>query len=155
MARQYTRVPMLHEPRDGSAGAALAHLTTVVRRKTGRSVHRWISERRMTGARKLLRETDLTVEAVAARTGYRQPSFFVKHLRRDHTVTPTAWHQTRATTQPAGPAHMPRSGRPGAVPEVDGAAGEPVRAKQFQFRMGPAGERALAASADDGNQEQP
>lgn len=81
-------------------GLTPGHLTTVVRRKTGRSVQRWITERRMAEARKLLRETDLTVEAVAARAGYRQPSFFIKHFRRDHTLTPAAWrHRTRAATQ--------------------------------------------------------
>jgi AraC family transcriptional regulator, transcriptional activator of pobA len=78
-------------------GLTPGHLTTVVRRKTGRSVQRWITERRMAEARKLLRETDLTIETVAARTGYRQPSFFIRHFRRDHTVTPAAWrHQIRA-----------------------------------------------------------
>jgi AraC-like DNA-binding protein/quercetin dioxygenase-like cupin family protein len=72
-------------------GLTPGHLTTVVRRKTGRSVQRWITERRMAEARRLLRETGLTVEAVAARTGYRQPSFFIKQFRRDHAVTPAAW----------------------------------------------------------------
>ena len=87
-------------------GLTPGHLTTVVRRKTGRSVQRWITERRMAEARKLLRETDLTVEAVAAHTGYRQPSFFIKHFRRDHTVTPAAWrHRIRAATQPTPPTH--------------------------------------------------
>jgi AraC-like DNA-binding protein len=73
------------------AGLTPGHLTTVVRRKTGRSVQRWITERRMAQARRLLRETDLTIEAVATRTGYRQPSFFIKQFRRDHMVTPAAW----------------------------------------------------------------
>lgn len=97
-----------HEPISLAAVAAAVgltpgHLTTVVRRKTGRSVHRWITERRMTEARRLLRETDLTVEAVALRVGYRQPSYFIKHFRRDHTVTPAVWRQhTRAS---------PRSGQ--------------------------------------------
>ena len=72
-------------------GLTPGHLTTVVRRKTGRSVQRWITERRMAEARRLLRETDLTVEAVAARTGYRQASFFIRQFRRDHAVTPAAW----------------------------------------------------------------
>jgi AraC family transcriptional regulator, transcriptional activator of pobA len=79
------------------AGLTPGHLTTVVRRKTGRSVQRWITERRMAEARRLLRETGLTVEAVAARTGYRQPSFFIKQFRRDHAVTPATWRkQARA-----------------------------------------------------------
>src|SRR5829696_9706417 len=39
-------------------------LTTVVRRKTGRTVQEWIAERRMAEARRLLVETDLAVEEV-------------------------------------------------------------------------------------------
>ena len=77
-----------------TVGLTPGHLTTVVRRKTGRSVGRWITERRMGEARRLLRETDLSVEAVATRTGYRHPSFFIKHFRRGHTVTPAAWRRT-------------------------------------------------------------
>jgi AraC-like DNA-binding protein/quercetin dioxygenase-like cupin family protein len=81
-------------------GLTPGYLTTLVRRKTGRSVQRWITERRMASARTLLRETDLTVEAVAARTGYRQPGLFIKHFRRDHAVTPAAWRrQTRARSE--------------------------------------------------------
>ena len=50
---------------------------------------------------RLLRETDLTIEAVAANVGYRQPSYFIKHFRRDHTVTPAIWRRhTRASNQP-------------------------------------------------------
>jgi AraC family transcriptional regulator, transcriptional activator of pobA len=85
-----------------AVGLTPGHLTTVVRRKTGRSVQRWITERRMAQARRLLRETDLTVEAVAAQVGYRQPSYFIKHFRRDHTVTPAVWRrQMRAPRRAA------------------------------------------------------
>jgi AraC family transcriptional activator of pobA len=41
---------------------SLGHLTTVVKRKTGRAVQEWIAERRMAQARRLLIETDLSVE---------------------------------------------------------------------------------------------
>lgn len=82
-------------------GLTPGHLTTVVRRKTGRSVQRWITERRMAEARRLLRETNLPIEAVAARVGYRQPSYFIKHFRRDHTVTPATWRRrARSTNAP-------------------------------------------------------
>jgi AraC family transcriptional regulator, transcriptional activator of pobA len=76
-----------------AVGLTPGHLTTVVRRKTGRSVQRWITERRMAQARKLLRETDLTIEVVAATVGYRQPSYFIKHFRRDHALTPAVWRR--------------------------------------------------------------
>lgn len=92
-----------------SLGLTPGHLTTVVRRKTGRSVQRWITERRMAEARQLLRQTDLTVEAVAIRVGYRQPSFFIKHFRRDHAVTPATWRRrTRLFDTPGAP-NAPRS----------------------------------------------
>jgi AraC-like DNA-binding protein/quercetin dioxygenase-like cupin family protein len=83
-----------------AVGLTPGHLTTVVRRKTGRTVQRWIIERRMAQARTLLRQTDLTVEAIAARTGYRQPSYFIKHFRRDHTVTPAAWRRKARASNP-------------------------------------------------------
>jgi AraC family transcriptional activator of pobA len=83
-------------------GLTPGYLTTVVRRKTGRSLQRWITERRMDQARRLLRETDLTIEDIAASVGYRHPSFFIRHFRRDHTVTPAVWRrQTRAANRPA------------------------------------------------------
>ena len=77
-----------------AVGLTPGHLTTVVRRKTGRSVQRWITERRMAEARALLRETNLPVEAIATRAGYRQPSYFIKHFRRDHMVTPAIWRRS-------------------------------------------------------------
>lgn len=84
-----------------AVGLTPGHLTTVVRRKTGRSVQRWITERRMAESRRLLRETDLTVEAVAACVGYRHPSYFIKHFRRGHAVTPGAWRRrSRVAHQP-------------------------------------------------------
>lgn len=43
------------------------HLTTVVRQRTGRTVLEWITERRMTEARRLLAQTDLSVREVGLR----------------------------------------------------------------------------------------
>jgi AraC family transcriptional activator of pobA len=91
-----------------SVGLTPGHLTTVVRRKTGRTAQQWITQRRMSEARTLLRETDLTVEAIATRTGYRQPSFFIKQFRRDHTVTPATWRR-QARTSMRGLSPPPRA----------------------------------------------
>jgi AraC-like DNA-binding protein len=69
------------------------HLTTVVRRKTGRTVQEWIAERRMVEARRLLVETDFSVEEVGRRVGYGDPSYFVRSFRRTHGTTPLAWRR--------------------------------------------------------------
>ena len=50
-------------------GLSPGHLTTVVRRRTGRAVQQWITERRMQEARRLLTETDLTVAASPGGSG--------------------------------------------------------------------------------------
>ncbi|MDW5324358.1 AraC family transcriptional regulator [Plantactinospora sp. KLBMP9567] len=75
------------------------HLTTVVRRKTGRTVQQWIAQRRMQQARLLLTETDLTVAAISRRVGYPDVSYFIKRFRADHGVTPGQWRDTALPTR--------------------------------------------------------
>ena len=69
------------------------HLTTVVRRRTGRTVGQWITERRMREARRLLADTDLTVGEVAGRVGYRDPGYFTRRFRAEHGVAPGEWRR--------------------------------------------------------------
>jgi AraC-like DNA-binding protein len=69
------------------------HLTTVIRRKTGRTVQEWIAERRMAEARRLLVETDLAVEEIGRRVGYRDPGYFMRSFRRVHGTTPLGWRR--------------------------------------------------------------
>ncbi|MGH2893813.1 MAG: helix-turn-helix transcriptional regulator, partial [Solirubrobacteraceae bacterium] len=69
------------------------YLTTLVRRRTGRTVQEWITERRMAQARRLLAETDLSVAAIATRIGYADSGYFVRTFRRTHATTPLRWRQ--------------------------------------------------------------
>jgi AraC family transcriptional regulator, transcriptional activator of pobA len=69
------------------------HLTTTVRRKTGRPVQEWITERRMAEARRLLAETDLTITELGRRVGYTDPVYFVRSFRRAHGTTPRQWRR--------------------------------------------------------------
>jgi len=87
-----------HEPislRDVARAVSLSrgHLTTVLRRKTGRTVQEWIAERRMAEARRLLVETDLSVEEVGRRVGYGESGYFVRSFRRAHGATPLGWRR--------------------------------------------------------------
>jgi AraC-like DNA-binding protein len=72
-------------------GMTPGHLTTVVRRRTGRTVGEWIFERRMTEARGLLAETDLPVAEVARRVGVPDPGYFSRLFTRAHGVSPRTW----------------------------------------------------------------
>ncbi len=69
-------------------GMTPGHLTTVVRRRTGRTVQEWIIERRMAEARSLLSETELPVSEIAHRVGMSDPGYFSRQFRRIHGTSP-------------------------------------------------------------------
>jgi AraC family transcriptional activator of pobA len=75
----------------GELGISPGHLTTVVRRRTGRTVQEWIIERRMAEARKLLAETNLPVAEVARRVGVSDPGYFSRLFGRAHGTSPRKW----------------------------------------------------------------
>ena len=74
-------------------GYTPGHLTTVVRERTGRPLLEWITERRMTEVRRMLRETDLPLGVVAARTGLRDASYLVRRFRNRYGITPQRWRR--------------------------------------------------------------
>jgi AraC-like DNA-binding protein len=69
------------------------YLTTVVRRRTGRTVLEWIAERRIAEARRLLVETDRSVEEIGRAVGYDDTGYFIRVFRRFHAITPLAWRR--------------------------------------------------------------
>lgn len=74
-------------------GYTPGHLTTVVRERTGRPILEWLTERRMTEVRRMLRETDLPLDVVAARTGLRDATYLVRRFRRRYGITPQRWRR--------------------------------------------------------------
>ncbi|GAA4417318.1 hypothetical protein GCM10023169_13290 [Georgenia halophila] len=88
-----------------SLGYTTGHLTTVVRERTGRTLLDWITERRMVEARRLLAETDLTLAAIASRTGLRDAAYLGRRFREWHGVTPERWRRSTRSGQV-----VPRSG---------------------------------------------
>ena len=88
---KYYREPISLKEVARAVSLSPGHLTTVVRRKTGRTVLEWIYERRMSEARHLLVETDLTTEEVGYEVGYADTHYFVRVFRRGHGTTPLGW----------------------------------------------------------------
>ncbi|HEX5144200.1 MAG TPA: helix-turn-helix transcriptional regulator [Mycobacterium sp.] len=72
-------------------GLTPGHLTTVVRQRTGRTVQDWIIEDRMTRARSLLADPDLSIGAIAIRLGMADQAYFSRLFRRHHGVSPREW----------------------------------------------------------------
>ena len=74
-------------------GYTPGHLTTVVRERTGRTLLDWITERRMTEVPRMLRDTDLPLGVVAARTGLRDATYLVRRFRDRYGITPERWRR--------------------------------------------------------------
>lgn len=84
-----------------AAGRSPAHLTTLVRRATGRSVKEWIIAGRMSEARRRLSHTDERIDSIAERVGYADPTHFIRLFRREHGATPAAW-RAQSRKEPLG-----------------------------------------------------
>lgn len=74
------------------------HLTTVIGRKTGRTVQEWITERRLAEARRLLVETPLAVDEIARQVGYQDPGYLARLFRKAHGTTPLDWRRASRMT---------------------------------------------------------
>lgn len=72
-------------------GRSPAHLTTALRKATGRSVGQWIAAHRLAEARRRLLHTDERVEVIAEHVGYGDATHFIRMFRREHGLTPSAW----------------------------------------------------------------
>ncbi len=78
-------------------GMTPGYLTTVVRRRTGRTVQEWILQRRMTEARRLLSATDLPISEIARRVGLSDPGYFTRQFRRTFGIPPRSWRMTSSS----------------------------------------------------------
>ena len=78
-----------------AVGRSPSHLTTAVKKATGKTVGEWISTGRLAEARRRLLHSDEVVEVVAERVGYEDATHFIRVFRRVHGVTPAAWRRAR------------------------------------------------------------
>jgi AraC family transcriptional activator of pobA len=72
-------------------GRSPAHLTTALRQATGRTAQAWIIAGRMGETRRRLLTTDESIEEIAGRVGYADPTHFIRLFRRAHGLPPAAW----------------------------------------------------------------
>ncbi|MBO3459419.1 AraC family transcriptional regulator [Aetokthonos hydrillicola Thurmond2011] len=77
-----------------AVGRSPAYLTDLVRRETGKTVLNWIIERRMAEARRLLLETEESVERISEAVGYFDRRHFSRQFLKFHNATPQTWRRT-------------------------------------------------------------
>lgn len=74
-----------------AVGRSPSHVTTAVKRATGKSVGAWITTARLSEARNRLLHGDERIDEIAERVGYADATHFIRLFRREHGVTPAAW----------------------------------------------------------------
>lgn len=74
-------------------GYSSAYLTTLVQKKTGKTVKQWVIERRMVCARNLLEKTKEPVAKIAEQSGYGDAGYFTNQFRKIHGVSPLVWRK--------------------------------------------------------------
>lgn len=90
--RRFTEPLSLREvAREVSVSAG--HLTTVVRRRTGRTVLEWITQRRMGEARRLLTDTRLSITEIGQQVGLPDAAYFTRQFRQTHGISPSQWRK--------------------------------------------------------------
>ena len=73
------------------AGCSVGHLGQLARRELGTSVMRWLQDRRLEVASRLLRDPYRTVAEIAAEVGFSDPTWFIRLFRRRYGTTPGRW----------------------------------------------------------------
>ncbi|WP_285742377.1 AraC family transcriptional regulator [Lentzea sp. NBRC 105346] len=81
--------------RDVAAAVSISpgHLTSTVRRRTGRTVQEWITERRMVQARRLLAATELPISEIGRQVGFPDAGYFARTFGKVHGMSPARWRR--------------------------------------------------------------
>jgi AraC family transcriptional activator of pobA len=72
------------------------HLSRRVKELSGRTVIEWITERRLMEARRLLANTNATIEEIANRVGYEDVGNFRRRFRQSHGMSPHEWRSSNS-----------------------------------------------------------
>jgi len=71
-----------------------SHLTSVIRRLTGRPVGAWIIARRMAAARERLLTSDESVATIGESVGFRDTAYFTRRFARAYGMAPGRWRKS-------------------------------------------------------------
>lgn len=82
-----------------AVGRSPAYVTTALTQATGRSAVEWIIAGRMAEARRLLLHSNETIDLVAERIGYADPTHFIRMFQRAHGATPAAWRAAKPSSR--------------------------------------------------------
>jgi transcriptional regulator GlxA family with amidase domain len=100
-ARERLAEPLTVEAMARHANVSPRTFARRFREETGTTPLQWLLTRRVLEARRLLEDSDLPVEAIAAAAGFGNAASLRDHFRRATATTPTAYRRTFQADRPA------------------------------------------------------
>ena len=85
--------PVTRESVAAALGMSPGHLGRIVKAATGKSFNRYMTESRLDQARWLLRNSRLSIEEIALRSGFTGGNYFAQAFRRAEGIAPLAWRK--------------------------------------------------------------
>ncbi len=72
------------------------YLTTVIKTKTGKSIHDWISDKVIAEAQAMLRNSSDSVKSIAYKLGFREANYFSKYFKKQLGLTPGQFRKAQS-----------------------------------------------------------
>lgn len=88
-----------------------SHLTSVIRRLTGRPLGAWIIARRLDVARERLMTSPASVATIGASVGFRDAAYFTRRFVRAYGIAPGRWRRQTAPQNAQQASSCPMCGR--------------------------------------------
>lgn len=73
------------------------YLNSVIRSKTGKTINDWLTNRTLSTARSLLRNTSLSAKEIAYKLGFSEPTHFSRFFRKHLNTTPNEFRKSLAS----------------------------------------------------------
>ncbi|KQC48486.1 AraC family transcriptional regulator [Geobacillus sp. Sah69] len=74
-----------------AAGRSPAYFSHLLSKKRGVTFRQWLTNRRLEEAKRLLRQTDLSIKEIAEQTGFRTAHYLMRVFKAELNQTPTAY----------------------------------------------------------------
>ena len=69
------------------------YLNQLIKSKTGKTVHQWITDKAISQAKSLLKNTSLSAKEIAHRLGYSEATHFSRFFKKHAKMTPSAYRK--------------------------------------------------------------
>ena len=71
------------------------YLNNVIKSKTGKTVHQWITRRLISSGKSLIKNTSLSIKEISIRCGYSEPNHFSRFFKQHTGLTPSAFRKKK------------------------------------------------------------